>query len=149
MIKRKKKTVNKRKTNKRRNKKQRRSAKWNHLPKNITEQEFLEYFLPHLSTPQRGFTGKIPLYKSFNYILYHLHTGCQWYQVPIETDRETNKPEIHYTNVFKRYAKWCKDGSFERLLVASVKRLNDAGKLDTSAVNGDGTNNVAKKGGRR
>jgi len=149
MVKRKKKTIKKRKTNKRRIKKQRTSANYKHLPKKITEAEFMEYFLPHLSVPKRGFDGKIPLYKSFNYILYHLHTGCQWYQVPLEIDKETNKPEIHYTNVFRRYAKWCKDGSFERLLVSSVKRLNDAGTLDLSAINGDGTNTVAKKGGRK
>ena len=69
--------------------------------------------------------------------------------MPIAIDPETGKPEIHYTRVFGWFGRWSKDGSFERLLIASVKRLHEEQKLDLSAINSDGTNNVAKKGGRR
>ena len=36
-----------------------------------------------LSQAKRGFTCQIPRYKVFNYILYWLHTGCQWEEIPI------------------------------------------------------------------
>ena len=149
MTKRKTKSSKKTQSKKRKSRKSLTKAKIQHLPKKVTEPEFQEFFLPHLSVPQRGFVSKIPLFKIFNYILYHLHTGCQWYRVPIATDLETGKPELHYTRVFGWFGRWSKDGSFERLLIASVVRLHEASRLDLSIINSDGTNNVAKKGGRR
>jgi len=149
MPKRKTKPLKKKHSNKRKSNKPLNRAKIKHLPKRVTEGEFQEFFLPHLSLPKRGFISKIPLWKIFNYILYHLHTGCQWYNVPIAIDPATGKPEIHYTRVFGWFGRWSKDGSFERLLIASVARLQAGNKLDLSIINSDGTNNVAKKGGRR
>jgi hypothetical protein len=35
---------------------------------------------------KRGYVCSIPLYKIFNYILYRLHTGCQWERLPIHND---------------------------------------------------------------
>ena len=40
----------------------------------------------YLSQAKRGYVSKIPLVKIFNYILYQLSTGCQWAQLPIETN---------------------------------------------------------------
>lgn len=54
------------------------------IPVSLTENEFNEYINPYLSKARRGFVCKIALYKVFNYILYRLHTGCQWDQLPIE-----------------------------------------------------------------
>lgn len=53
------------------------------IPTSLTEKQFDEYVLPYISTAKRGFVCKIPLHKLFNYILYRLHTGCQWHQLPI------------------------------------------------------------------
>ena len=149
MAKRKTKSSKKARSKKRKSKKSLDKAKIQHLPKKVTEGEFQEFFLPHLSLPKRGFISKIPLWKTFNYILHHLHTGCQWYNVPIAIDPATGKPELHYTRVFGWFGRWSKDGSFEKLFLASVQRLHQAKKLDLSIINSDGTNNVAKKGGRR
>ena len=90
-------------------------AKIQHLPKKVTDTEFNEFFLPHLSVPLRGFTSKIPLWKIFNYILHHLHTGCQWYRVPIETNPATGKKEIHYTRVFRWFSRWVSEGLFAKI----------------------------------
>jgi len=49
------------------------------IPTSLTEKQFDEHILPYISTAKRGFESKIPLFKIFNYILYRLHTGCQWY----------------------------------------------------------------------
>ncbi|WP_218054608.1 transposase [Legionella massiliensis] len=65
-----------------------------------------------LSLPENGKRGprpKIALYKIFNYILYIIHTGCQWYKLPIEKTA-AGKPEISYTRVFKHFRAWLKKG---------------------------------------
>jgi hypothetical protein len=56
------------------------------IPTSVTEEQFDEHIRPYISTAQRGFECQIPLYKVFNYILYRLHTGCQWEQLPIDPD---------------------------------------------------------------
>jgi transposase len=53
------------------------------IPTSVTEEQFEQHIRPYLSTAQRGYECKIALYKVFNYILYRLHTGCQWAQLPI------------------------------------------------------------------
>ena len=52
----------------------------------LTEAQFEEYIRPHLNTAKRGYVCKVPLFKVFNYILYKLHTGCQWASLPIDPD---------------------------------------------------------------
>ena len=54
------------------------------IPTRVTEEQFARYFDPYLSHATRGFVSQIPRYKFFNYILYWLHTGCQWDEIPIE-----------------------------------------------------------------
>ena len=61
------------------------------IPVILTETQFDEHIYPYLSTAKRGYECKIPLYKVFNYILYRLHTGCQWERLPIDPD--PNNPE--------------------------------------------------------
>jgi hypothetical protein len=57
------------------------------------------------------------------------------------------KAEIHYTTVYKVFAKWTDDGSLEHAFVGSVEHLSDHHRLDLNVLHGDGTNTVAKKGG--
>lgn len=61
------------------------------IPVSLTEKQFEKYVSPFVSKAKRGFVCKIPLYKVFNYILYRLHTGCQWDQIAIDPD--PSKPE--------------------------------------------------------
>ncbi len=56
------------------------------IPTSLTEKQFEQHIRPYVSTAKRGFECQIPLYKVFNYILYRLHTGCQWQQLPIDPD---------------------------------------------------------------
>ncbi len=53
------------------------------IPTRLTEEQFGKHIDPYLSQAQRGFTGQIPRYRLFNYLLYWLHTGCQWEEIPI------------------------------------------------------------------
>ncbi len=66
--------------------------------------------------------------------------------VPVPTDSD-GRPAIHYTSVYKVFAKWADDGSLEHAFIASVGHLADHHQLDLSVLHGDGTNTVAKKGG--
>ena len=56
------------------------------IPVSLTEKQFEKHVSSFLSKAKRGFVCKIPLYKVFNYILYRLHTGCQWDQIAIAPD---------------------------------------------------------------
>jgi len=56
------------------------------IPVSLTEKQFNEHVNPYLSKAKRGFVCKIALYKVFNYILYRLHTGCQWARIAIDPD---------------------------------------------------------------
>ena len=116
------------------------------IPVQLSASEFHEFILPHLSMPKRGPKCKLGYHRVFNLILWVLYTGMQWKCLPVPKDRD-DKAEIHYTTVYKVFAKWADDGSLEHAFIASVKYLSDQHHLDLSVLHGDGTNTVAKKGG--
>jgi transposase len=115
------------------------------IPVQLSEPEFEAFILPHLSMPKRGPKCKLGYYRVFNLILRILYTGMQWKCLPVPTDAQGN-PAIHYTTVYKVFAKWTDDGSLWQAFVASVRHLAAEKRLDTSVLYGDGTNTVAKKG---
>ena len=115
------------------------------IPVQLSEPEFNEFIFPHLSMPKRGPKCKIGYHRVFNLILWVLYTGMQWKGLPMLRDAH-GKPEIHYTNVSRAFAKWADDGSLQRAFIASVGHLADEKKLDVRVRHGDGTNTVAKKG---
>ena len=116
---------------------------YNQLPKQISLKDFNRYVKPYLNIPLKGPKRKLPLIKIFNYILYVLHTGCQWEKLPVYHN------EIHWSNIYKWHNRWSKDGSYENLFLHSIKELRDNGKLDLSILHGDGSNTVAKKGANK
>jgi transposase len=116
------------------------------IPVQLSEPEFNAFIFPHLSMPKRGPRCKLGYHRLFNLILWVLYTGMQWKCLPIPKG-PTGKPEIHYTNVYRAFAKWVDDGSLQQAFIASVAHLSDERKLDLRVLHGDGTNTVAKKGG--
>src|SRR5215813_4756801 len=112
----------------------------------LSEPEFTAFISPHLSMPKRGPKCKLGYYRVFNFILWVLYTGRQWKCLPIPQDAQ-GQPAIHYTTVYKVFAKWADDGSLWQAFVASVRHLAAEKQLDLSVLHGDGTNTVAKKGG--
>jgi transposase len=115
------------------------------IPVQLSETEFTKFIFPHLSMPKRGPKCKLGYHHLFNLILWVLYTGMQWKCLPIPKDA-TGKPAIHYTNVYRTFAKWADDGSLQQAFIASVGHLSDEKKLDVRVLHGDGTNTVAKKG---
>jgi transposase len=115
------------------------------IPVQLSAPEFNEFILPHLSRPKRGPKCKLGYHRLFNLILWVLYTGMQWKCLPIPKDPH-GQPDIHYTNVYRAFAKWADDGSLQQAFIASVSHLSDEKHLDLSVLHGDGTNTVAKKG---
>src|SRR3989442_15592446 len=115
------------------------------IPVQLSDGEFTAFILPHLSMPKRGPKCKLGYQRVFNRILWVLYTGMQWKCLPVPKDLN-EKPAIHYTTVYKVFAKWADDGSLWHAFVASVAQLAKEKHLDTSVLHGDGTNTVAKKG---
>jgi transposase len=116
------------------------------IPVQLSDSEFTAFLLPHLSMPKRGPKCKLGYHRVFNLILWVLYTGMQWKCLPIPHDAQ-GKPVIHYTTVYKVFAKWADDGSLWQAFLASVRHLATAQHLDLRVLHGDGTNTVAKKGG--
>src|SRR5918992_1818425 len=116
------------------------------IPVQLSENEFEAFIFPHLSMPRRGPKCKLGYYGLFNLILWVLYTGMQWKCLPVPQDAQ-GKPAIHYTTVYRAFAKWADDGSLEQAFVASVRHLATEKHLDLRVLHGDGTNTVAKKGG--
>ena len=116
------------------------------IPVQLSEPEFTAFILPHLSMPKRGPQCKLGYHRVFNLILWVLYTGMQWKCLPVPQDPH-GKPAIHYTTVYRVFAKWADDGSLWQAFLASVRHLAAAQHLDLSVLHGDGTNTVAKKGG--
>jgi transposase len=116
------------------------------IPVQLSATEFQQFILPHLSMPKRGPKCKLGYHRVFNLILWLLYTGMQWKCLPVPTGHD-GKAAIHYTTVYKVFAKWTDDGSLEQAFIASVQHLADHHQLDLRILHGDGTNTVAKKGG--
>jgi transposase len=116
------------------------------IPVQLSEPEFTAFILPHLSMPKRGPKCKLGCYRGFNLILWVLYTGMQWKCLPVPKDINGN-PAIHYTTIYKVFARWADDGSLWQAFIASVAHLAVEKQLDISVLHGDGTNTAAKKGG--
>jgi transposase len=116
------------------------------IPTSLTEKQFDEHIRPYISVAKRGYECQIPLYKVFNYILFRLHTGCQWHRLPIEDDPEhPRKKEISWDAIYYHFCKWSRDGSLERVWQSSIMTI--AVDLNLSELNLDGSHTIAKKGG--
>jgi hypothetical protein len=88
------------------------------IPVQLSEHEFNEFVFPHLSMPKRGPRCELGYHRLFNLILWVLYTGMQWKGLPIPKDAH-GKPAIHYTNVYRAFAKWADDGSLQQAFMAT------------------------------
>lgn len=116
------------------------------IPTRLTQEQFNQFVLPHLTVGRRGPNPKLSLYTIFNYILHLLHTGMQWMNLPIALDASA-KPEIHYTRIFRIFQRWVNERVFEKIFEQSVAQLQAHDLLALSVLHGDGSSSQAKKGG--
>jgi len=116
------------------------------IPVQLSEPEFTAFIFPHLSMPKRGAKCKLGYHRVFNLILWALYTSMQWKCLPIPLAGD-GTAMIHYTTIYKVFARWADDGSLDQAFIASVRHLAEQHHLDLSILHGDGSNTVAKKGG--
>src|SRR5215204_1786009 len=116
------------------------------IPVQLSEPEFVAFIFPHLSMPRRGPKCKLGYHRVFNLILWLLYTGMQWKCLPVPRAGD-GTIVIHYTTIYKVFARWADDGSLDQAFLASVRHLAEQYHLDLSILHGDGSNPVAKKGG--
>src|SRR5258707_12619153 len=116
------------------------------IPVQLSGPEFIAFIFPHLSMPRRGSKCKLGYYRVFNLILWALYTGMHWKCRPVTATAERTAL-MHYSTMYKVFAKWADDGSLEQAFIASVRHLAEHQQLDLNILHGDGTNTVAKKGG--
>jgi transposase len=116
------------------------------IPVLLSGPEFIAFIFPHLSMSVRGPKFKLGYHRIFNLILWVLYTGMQWKWMPVPTASD-GTALIHYTTIYKVFAKWADDGSLDQAFIASVRHLAEQHHLDLTILHGDGTNTVAKKGG--
>jgi transposase len=121
------------------------SKKYQSIPTMLEENEFNEFILPHLTKGSRGPGTKITSHRIFNYILKPMHIGCHWEELPIRKDI-FEKPEIHYTRIFRIFQRWLRDGCFDNIFTGSVYKLFENNLLDTDIIHGDDSTTTAKKG---
>ena len=74
-----------------------------------------------------------------NGILWVLRTGAPWADLPAQYPP--------YQTCHRRFQKWCRDGTLEKVLRALAEDLRDRGKLDLQECFIDGSFVPAKKGG--
>jgi len=85
------------------------------IPVQLSASEFQQCIFPHLTMPKRGPKCTLGYHRVFNLILWVLYTGMQWKSLPVPTDHD-GKAAIHYTTVYKVFAKWVDDGRSGRRL---------------------------------
>lgn len=119
-------------------KSQRPAQEYNILPTKVTRKEFRIFIKPHLSVGTRGRKPNLSYFTIFNLILYVLHTGIQWENLPAKG--------VHWSNVYRQHNRWSKDGSYKKIFDGSLDLLAEKRKFNLAAVHGDGSNVVAKKG---
>jgi hypothetical protein len=68
------------------------------IPVQLSETEFIEFILPHLSMPRRGPKCKLGYHRVFNLILWVLYTGMQWKCLPVpKASNGTDAIHSHYS----------------------------------------------------
>src|SRR5712692_8347117 len=101
------------------------------IPVQLSDTEFHEFIFPHLSMPKRGPQCKLGYHRVFNLILWVLYTGMQWKCLPVPKDAQ-GKPAIHYTTVYRAFAKWTDDGSLQQAFIGPFGK----GSVDGGVVDG-------------
>ena len=115
------------------------------IPVQLSEPEFIAFIFPHLSMPRRGPKCKLGYHCVSNLILWVLYTDVQWKCLPVPRTAD-GKAGIHYTTIYRVFAKWSDDGSLDQAFIASIRHLAAHGHLDLNVLHGDAPTRWRKGG---
>ncbi len=113
----------------------------NKLPVYLSESDFNTYVLAHLSHKLGHNRLKVSYHYIFNTILYVLKSGCSWRSLKPENQLVT------WQNIYYHYAKWVKDGSFEKLFSSTHDVMKE--QLALECIQLDGSHTPSKKGAKK
>jgi hypothetical protein len=99
------------------------------IPVQLRGPEFIAFTFPHLSMPRRGPKCKLGYHRVFNLILWVLHTGMQWKCLPVPR-AGGGTAVIHYTTIYKVFAKWIPDIYTRSLHRAGRRGVEELVELD-------------------
>lgn len=108
----------------------------------LTQDNIECYILPYISKGKRGRTPKEDWWRIVKAIIERLETGCQWRKLPM---KEFFQGQYSWRSVYHHWRRWCRDGSWQHLWKALLKRNKHF--LDISNANIDGSHTRAIKGG--
>ena len=92
--------------------------------------------LPHLSLAERGKGSKVEMTTLVEAILYKLKTAYQWRQLPVK--HFFDEVKLTWQGVYYHFNEWRKDGSWKRVWLTVLLRLNKR-FLDLSSRQLDGS----------
>ncbi len=93
-----------------------------YLPPVLSKDIIKQQILPHLSQGKRGTKCKTDHYQIVKAIFHKLKTGSQWRELPMyEFFRSTT---YSWQSVYYHFSKWAKDGSWQRLWIALLKKIS-------------------------
>ena len=101
--------------------------------------------LTHIPKNKRGFSSRFSMEEVLNCIIYKLKTGCQW--SCLFMDLTGFEPPFSYQTVYYYFNKWSKAGVFEAAF-KQIQKEQEA-RLSLNLLHLDGTQTLAKKGGKR
>lgn len=112
----------------------------NKLPVYVSEEDFNQYILPHLTHKIGHNRQRVSYHYIFNTILHILKSGCSWRS--LKPDNQL----VSWQNVYYHYAKWSGDKSFARLFEASRSDITPYLALECLQL--DGSHTPSKKGAK-
>lgn len=102
-----------------------------------------EQILPYLTQGKRGTKCKVDYCQIVRAIFHKLKTGSQWRELPMyEFFRGS---AYSWQSIYYHFNKWAKDGSWQRLWIALLKKYRSC--LDLSSMQLDGSHTIVKNGG--
>ena len=89
--------------------------KRNNVTKKINKKEIC----PHLKFGNELNNTKVRDYQVVQAVLYRLKSGCQWRELPM---KQFFRTQYKWQSVYYDFQKWCKDGSWEMMWQAVLKK---------------------------
>jgi transposase len=102
-----------------------------------------EQILPHLSVSKRGTNYKVEYCQIIRAIFHKLKTGSQWRELPMY--KFFREAAYSWQSIYYYFNKWAKDGSWQRLWIALLKKYRSC--IDLSSMQLDGSYTLVKNGG--
>ena len=98
--------------------------------------DMIQQIIAELDPPYSGHRQRIDLRRALDGIIYHMRSGCQWNQLPVEFGDDSS---VHRT-----MQRWIAKGVFDRIWEHLVQACQDLGGVDWEWQSADGAMSKAR-----